>query len=63
MPDIVLARPQDSLRRLMAQETTPGSLPSEDVLDIVDRLAPSDCVEVGLADSSVRRGRTPDAGR
>ena len=53
MPDIVLSeRQQDSLRRLMAQETAPGSLPSEEVLDIVDRLVPSDCVEVGLADPS-----------
>lgn len=53
MPDIVLSeRQQDSLRRLLALEATPGSLPPESVLDIVDRLIPSDFVKIGLADST-----------
>ena len=53
MPDIVLSeRQQDSLRRLMALEATPGSLPPESVLDIVARLVPSDSLEIGLADAT-----------
>lgn len=53
MPDIVLSeREQDCLRRLLALEATPGSLPPGDVLDIVVRLIPSDSVEIGLADST-----------
>ena len=53
MPDIVLSeREQDSLRRLMSLEATPGSLPPGAVLDIVDRLIPSDALEIGLSDST-----------
>ncbi len=53
MPDIVLSdRQQDSLRRLMSLEATPGSLPPGVLLDIVDRLVPSDCIEVSLSDST-----------
>ena len=53
MPDIVLSeRDQDSLRRLMSLEPTPGSLPPGVVLDIVDRLIPSDSLEIGLSDAT-----------
>ena len=53
MPDIVMgAREQDSLRRLMSLEATPGSLPPGLVLDIVDRLIPSDALEIGLSDAT-----------
>jgi DNA-binding CsgD family transcriptional regulator len=53
VPDIVLSeRQQDSLRRLLALEATPGSLPPGILLDIVDRLVPSDCIVVGLSDST-----------
>ena len=53
MPDIVLGeRQQDSLRRLLALEATPGSLPPGVLLDIVDRLVPSDCIVVSLSDST-----------
>ena len=52
MPDIVLSeREQDSLRRLLSLEATPGSLPPG-VLDIVDRLIPSDSLEIGLSDAT-----------
>ncbi len=53
MPDIVMgAREQDSLRRLMSLEPTPGSLPTGALLDIVDRLIPSDSLEICLSDAS-----------
>ena len=53
MPDIVLSeREQDSLRRLMSLEATPGSLPPGLLLDIVDRLIPSDALDIGLADAT-----------
>lgn len=55
MPDVVLSdRDQDCLRRLMSFESTPGSLPPEAVLCIIDRLVPSDSLEIGLADSTGR---------
>ena len=55
MPEIVLSeRQQEGLRRLLALDTTPGALPSEDVLDIVALLIPSDSVEIGLADATGR---------
>ena len=50
MTEIVLsAREQDCVRRLMSLEPTPGSLPPEPVLDIIDRLIPSDAVVICLA--------------
>jgi DNA-binding CsgD family transcriptional regulator len=53
MPGIVLSeRMQDSLRRLISLEPAPGSLPPESVLDIIDRLVPSDAVEICLADAT-----------
>lgn len=53
MADIVLdGRQQDSLRRLMSLEATPGSLPPESVLELVDRLIPSDALEIDLADAT-----------
>lgn len=53
MPDIVLdERQQESLRRLLSLAATPGWLPPGMVLEIVDRLVPSDVVEIGLADST-----------
>lgn len=53
MPDIVLGeRQQDSLRRLLAFEAAPGSLPPGVLLDIVDRLVPSDCIVVSLSDAT-----------
>lgn len=53
MPDIVLSeRQQDSLRRLLSLEATPGSLPPGAVLELVARLIPSDSLEIALADSS-----------
>ena len=53
VPDIVLGeRQQDSLRRLLALEATPGSLPPGVLLDIIDRLVPSDCIVVSLSDST-----------
>ena len=53
MPEIVLTeRQQDSLRTLMALEATPGSLPPPAVLELVDRLVPSDCIDVSLSDST-----------
>ena len=43
MTEIVLSEgQQDALRRLLALETTPGALPSEEVLDIVALLVPCD---------------------
>lgn len=53
MPDIVVnERQQDSLRRLLALESTPGSLPPGLVLDLVDRLIPSERIEISLSDST-----------
>jgi DNA-binding CsgD family transcriptional regulator len=53
VPDIRLSeREQYDLRRLMSMEATPGSLPPSRVLVLVDRLVPSDVVEIGLADST-----------
>jgi len=53
VPDIVLSeREQDSLRRLMSLEATPGPLPPGLVLGIVDRLIPSDALGVGLSDAT-----------
>ncbi|HYJ27346.1 MAG TPA: helix-turn-helix transcriptional regulator [Nocardioides sp.] len=53
MPDIVLGeRQQDSLRRLLSLEATPGSLPPGGLLDIIDRLVPSDCIVVSLSDAT-----------
>lgn len=53
MPDIMLSeRQQDSLRRLMSLEATPGSLPPGAVLELVARLIPSDFLEIDLADST-----------
>ena len=53
MPDLVLnEREQDCVRRLMSLEPTPGSLPPEPVLDIIDRLIPSDAVVICLADTT-----------
>jgi DNA-binding CsgD family transcriptional regulator len=53
VPDIVLGeRQQDSLRRLLALEATPGSLPPGVLLDIIDRLVPSDCIIVSLSDAT-----------
>jgi DNA-binding CsgD family transcriptional regulator len=49
---VISERQQESLRRLMALEATPGSLPSAEVLDIVARLVPSDSLEIGLADAT-----------
>ncbi len=55
MTDLVLSEgQQEALRSLLALETTPGALPSEDVLDIVALLIPSDSVEIGLADAAGR---------
>lgn len=53
MPEIVLTeRQQVSLRALMALEATPGSLPPTTVLELVDRLVPSDCIDISLSDST-----------
>lgn len=53
VPEIVISeRQQESLRRLMALEATPGSLPPGEVLAIIDRLIPSDFLEIGLADAT-----------
>lgn len=53
MPDVVLSgQDQDCLRRLVSFESTPGSLPPEAVLGIVDQLIPGDSLDFGLADSS-----------
>jgi DNA-binding CsgD family transcriptional regulator len=53
VPDIVLGeRQQDSLRRLLSLEATPGSLPPGVLLDIIDRLVPSDCIVVSLSDAT-----------
>jgi DNA-binding CsgD family transcriptional regulator len=53
MPEIMVSeRQQDSLRRLLSLEATPGSLPPGLVLELLDRLIPSDCIEVSLSDSS-----------
>ena len=53
MADIVLtARQQDSLRHLMALEAVPGVPPPRTVIDLVDRLVPSDSIEIDLADAS-----------
>jgi DNA-binding CsgD family transcriptional regulator len=53
VPEIMLTeREQDYLRRLLSLESTPGSLPTCLVLDIVDHLIPSDAVEIGLSDAS-----------
>ena len=53
MAVIVLSdRQQDSLRRLMAFEVAPGVPPPQDVIELVDRLVPSDSIEIDIADSS-----------
>jgi DNA-binding CsgD family transcriptional regulator len=53
MPEIVVSeRQQDSLRRLLSLEASPGSLPPGLVLELLDRLIPSDCVEISLSDST-----------
>lgn len=55
MAEIVLSEgQQDGLRRLLALGTTPGALPSEEVLDIIAILVPCDSAEIGLADASGR---------
>jgi DNA-binding CsgD family transcriptional regulator len=53
VPDIVLSeREQASLRRLMSLEATPGSLPPGAVLGVLDRLIPSDALEICLSDAT-----------
>jgi DNA-binding CsgD family transcriptional regulator len=53
VPDIVLSeREQESLRRLMSLEATPGSLPPGTVLADVVRLIPCDALEIGLSDAT-----------
>lgn len=53
MADIVLSeRQQDSLRRLLAYDEASAVATPHALLDLIDRLVPSDAIEIDLADSS-----------